>query len=66
MKIKYDKEIDAIYVILSDDKIVESEEKKQDIILDYNDKDEIVAIEVLNVKQNEHEIDLPITLRVRN
>ena len=63
MKIKYDKEIDAIYVILSDDKIVESEEKKQDIILDYNDKDEIVAIEVLNVKQNEHEIDLPITLK---
>lgn len=63
MKIKYDKEIDAIYVILSDDKIVESEEKKQDIILDYNDKDEIVAIEVLNVKQNEHEIDLPIILK---
>lgn len=63
MKIKYDKEIDAIYVILSDDKIVESEEKKQDIIVDYNDKDEIVAIEVLNVKQNEHEIDLPIILK---
>ncbi len=63
MKIKYDKEIDAIYVILSDDKIVESEEKKQDVIVDYNDKDEIVAIEVLNVKQNEHEIDLPITLK---
>jgi len=63
MKIKYDQELDALYVILSNDAIVESEEKAQDIIVDYNDKDEVVAIEILNVKKNEHEIDLPITLK---
>lgn len=63
MKIRYDKEIDAIYVILSNDTIVESEEKSKDIIVDYNEKDEVVAIEILNVKQNEHEIDLPLTLK---
>ena len=63
MKIKYDKEIDAIYVILSSDVIVASEEKLKDIIVDYNDKDEVVAIEVLNVKETTHEIDLPFILK---
>ncbi|MDQ1243724.1 MAG: hypothetical protein QG565_64 [Campylobacterota bacterium] len=63
MKIKYDRETDAIYVILSTDKIVESEEKQKDVIVDYNDKDEVVAVEILNVKQNEHEIDLPFILK---
>ena len=63
MKIKYDKETDAIYVILSSDKIVESEEKLKDVIIDYNDRDEVVAIEILNVKENQHEIDLPLILK---
>lgn len=63
MKIKYDRETDAMCVIFSSDKIVESEEKQKDVIVDYNDKDEVVAIEILNVKQNEHEIDLPFILR---
>jgi uncharacterized protein YuzE len=63
MKIKYDNENDALYVILSTDAVVESEEKSKDVIVDYNNKDEVVAIEILNVKQNEHEIDLPFTLK---
>jgi uncharacterized protein YuzE len=63
MKIKYDQELDALYVILSNDVIVESEEQSKDIIVDYNDKDEVVAIEILNVKHNEHEIDLPFALK---
>ncbi len=63
MTIKYDKETDAIYVVLSEDKIVESEERSKDVIVDYNAKDEIVAIEILNVKNNEHSIDLPFVLK---
>jgi len=63
MKIKYDNETDAIYVILSDDKIIESEETAKDVIVDYNDKDEVVAIEILNVKSNEHTIELPFVLK---
>lgn len=63
MKIKYDKKTDSIYVILSCDRVVESEEKIKDVIVDYNSKDEVVAIEILNVKQNEHEIDLPFILK---
>lgn len=62
MKIKYDNELDAIYVIFSDDKVVESEKKSQHVILDYNEKDEVVAVEVLDVKEKEHEIDLPLII----
>ncbi len=63
MKIKYDPETDAIYVIMSDDKIVESEERSENVIVDYNADDEVVAIEILNVKNSEHTIDLPFVLK---
>ena len=63
MKIKYDNETDAIYVILSNDKIIDSEETSKDVIVDYNDRDEVVAIEILNVKSNEHTIELPFVLK---
>ena len=63
MKIKYDIETDAIYMILSDDRVVDSEETEKDVIVDYNKNNEVVAIEILNVKTNEHTIDLPFVLK---
>ncbi len=63
MKIIYDNETDSIYVKFSDDTVVESEEKSDGTIVDYNAKDEIVAVEVLNVKTNPYEIDIPTVLK---
>ncbi|MDF1883576.1 DUF2283 domain-containing protein [Sulfurimonas sp. SAG-AH-194-C21] len=63
MKIVYDNETDSIYVEFSDDKIIESEEVKTDVIVDYNRNDEIVSVEVLNVKNNPHEINIPTILK---
>ncbi len=63
MKIKYDIETDAIYVILSNDKVIDSEETSKDVIVDYNARDEVVAIEILNLKSNEHTIELPLVLK---
>ena len=63
MKIVYDKETDAIYVRFSDDKIIESEEKEPGMIIDYNDKNEIVAVEILDVKNNSAEIEIPAVLK---
>ena len=63
MKIYYDEQTDSIYVRFSDDAVMESEEKEHGVVVDYNDKDEIVAVEVLNVKSNPHEIDLPLILK---
>jgi uncharacterized protein YuzE len=48
MKIKYDKKVDIIYIQFADDEIIESNEDKQGIIIDYNKKGNIVGIEVLN------------------
>lgn len=63
MTIKYDNETDSIYVVLSTDNVIESEETSKDVIVDYNAKDEVVAIEILHVKDNNHTIDLPIVLK---
>ena len=63
MKILYDNETDSIYVKFYTDIIVESEEVKKDVVVDYNEKDEIVSVEVLNVKTNPHEIDIPTILK---
>lgn len=51
MVIKYDKESDIIYIQFSDHKVVESEEDKPGVILDYGEKGEIVGIEVLNASK---------------
>ncbi len=63
MKIIYDHETDSIYVRFSEDTVVESEEKADGTIVDYNNKNEIVAVEVLNVKNSPHEIEIPAVLQ---
>ncbi len=44
---KYDRVGDALYVRLRDDRIVDSDEVAPGIIVDYNEKGDIVGIEVL-------------------
>ncbi|HDR51509.1 MAG TPA: DUF2283 domain-containing protein [Mariniphaga anaerophila] len=51
MVIKYNKEIDAIYIKLSDEKIFESDEEKQGIILDYDKAGNIIGIEILEASK---------------
>jgi len=63
MTIEYDKKTDSICVVLLDDIVIDSEETSKDVIIDYNKNDEVVAIEILNVKDNSHTIDLPIVLK---
>ena len=49
MKIKVDSQADALYVKLDDSKIVESEEVSPGVILDYNEKQQVVGLEMLNL-----------------
>ncbi|MBK8549823.1 MAG: DUF2283 domain-containing protein [Ignavibacteria bacterium] len=51
MKVKYDAEVDVMRILFSDSEISESDEEKQGIILDYDDKGKIVAIEILNASK---------------
>lgn len=48
MKVKYDKEVDVLYIKLSNEPIIESDEEKPGIIIDYSAAQHIVGIEILN------------------
>ncbi len=49
MKLKVDKENDALYLRLDDSVIVESEEVQPGIILDFDENNRVVGIEILDL-----------------
>ena len=62
MKLKIDREADALYLSLDDSVVVESEEVSPGIIVDLNGQDQIVGIEVLYLSKrspnlNPHELE---------
>ena len=51
MRIKVDEANDTLYIRLDESSIVESEEIKPDIVLDYNAKGQTIGIEILKIKK---------------
>jgi uncharacterized protein YuzE len=51
MKVSYDAEADALFVRFSDEKIMGSEETRPGLIVDLDREGRIVAIEMLDVRQ---------------
>ena len=49
MKLKIDKESDALYFRLDDDEVVESEEVQPGIILDFDENGRVIGIEILSL-----------------
>jgi uncharacterized protein YuzE len=49
MTIKVDKESDALYFRLAENRITESEEVRPGVILDFDDKGNVVGIELLGI-----------------
>ena len=49
MKLYYDEEVDALYLRLDACPIVESEEVRPGIVLDFNADNQVVGIEILKV-----------------
>ncbi|ABL66589.1 DUF2283 domain-containing protein [Chlorobium phaeobacteroides] len=58
MKITVDKETDTLYFRLDENKIVESEEVRPGVILDYDENDAVVGVEFLNVSSRTTKEDL--------
>ena len=48
MKVIYDQEVDILRIILNDTDIDESDEDKPGIIIDYDDRGNIVGMEILD------------------
>jgi uncharacterized protein YuzE len=51
IRIKYDKEVDVVYIQFSEKQVAESDEDKLGIILDYDAEGNIVGIEVLEASK---------------
>lgn len=58
MKIKIDKDSDTLYFRLHEDRIVESEEVRPGVILDFDANDRVIGIEFLNVSLGASKKDL--------
>ena len=58
MRMHYDEKADALYLRLDDSTIVESEEVKPGIVLDFNAEQQVVGIEVLDLKRRVPKPDL--------
>ena len=51
MKLKVDKESDALYFRLDESEVVESEEVQPGVILDFSAEGKVVGIEMLNLSK---------------
>jgi uncharacterized protein YuzE len=51
MKIKVDKDSDALYFRLDESRIVESEEVRPGVILDYDKDERVVGVEFLGISK---------------
>ena len=58
MKLNVDKEADALYLRLDDSPIVESEEVSPDVVLDYNESNEVVGVEMLHLSRRSSRLNL--------
>ena len=57
MKLKIDREADALYLTLDESETVESEEVSPGIILDYNADNNVVGIEMLYLSKRAPKLD---------
>jgi uncharacterized protein YuzE len=58
MKLKVDREADALYLRLDDSKIVESEEVSPGVVLDFDEHGQVVGIEMLNLSKRAPALNL--------
>ena len=58
MKLKVDRETDALYLRLDDSPVVESEEVSPGVVLDFNEENQVVGIEILNLSQRSPTLNL--------
>jgi len=58
MRINLDKESDALYFRVDEARIVDSEEIKPGVIIDYDENDRVVGVEFLNISSRASEEQL--------
>ncbi|MBC7568676.1 MAG: DUF2283 domain-containing protein [Spirosoma sp.] len=51
MRVRYDRDVDILYIRLTEDKIEESDEERPGTIIDYDASGMVVGIEILNASK---------------
>ncbi|HWF44270.1 MAG TPA: DUF2283 domain-containing protein [Candidatus Kapabacteria bacterium] len=59
MKLRIDKQADALYLRLDDSEIIDSEEVKPGVIFDYDSENNVVGVEILEVSKRIKSHTLP-------
>jgi len=59
MKLKVDQDADALYLVIDDSPVAESEEVSPGVVVDFNDRNEVVGIEILHLSKR----DTPVNVR---
>ncbi|PKL35767.1 MAG: hypothetical protein CVV44_19770 [Spirochaetae bacterium HGW-Spirochaetae-1] len=57
MKIKIDEKADALYLRIDDSVIIESEEVMPGVILDFNNNNQVIGVEILNLSKRSSAIN---------
>ena len=58
MKLKIDRQADALYLTLSESGAMESEEVAPGIVVDYGDKGQVVGIEMLHLSKRVPDLEM--------
>ena len=58
MKLHIDKKSDALYLRLDESSIIESQEVSPGIVLDFNEDNQVVGIEMLNLSHRTPQLNL--------
>ena len=58
LKIKYDADVDALYIALAEGEVADSEQVHAGVVIHYDQADNLIGVEVLHVQKR----DLPINL----
>ena len=58
MKLKLDEKADALYLRLDDSKNIESEEVSPGVILDFNERSQVVGVEILRLSKRLPKLNL--------
>lgn len=58
MRLKIDREADALYLRLDDSAIMESEEVSPGVVLDFNAQNQVVGVEMLNLSKRSPGLNL--------
>lgn len=58
MKLKVDEKADALCLRLDDSKIAESEEVSPGVVLDFNEENQVLGVEILNLSKRTPKINL--------